>query len=515
MYHAIDKPRSVAAIVVLWLCSMLGATYPAQGNLRACESGNHDVSEPSDEVIASTGILVGRVTSNSALIQVRLSRAVEKVEDGLPGADGIVEFVLEEVGSPSSVTTTVETDPERDYIARVAFDELLPNKVYRCTTRIGADVSSLRAGPSAEFRTLGGSDVTRPVSFVVVTGMNYAKFHGASGFDLKQHLEQNNTELPPPYDGPDKELGFPALETILKMEPDFFIGTGDNVYYDSPPKGRARTIEEMRDKWHMQFAQPRYHDLFAKVPTYWEIDDHDFRVDDSDLTGDYLPSPELGRRVMLEQLPYAAYDAEEPLTYGTYRVSRELQIWLTENRLYRSPNAMDDGPEKSIWGVEQREWLKRTLLESDAPFKILVSPTPMIGPDDLRKTDNHSDIGGFQHERDEFFNWLSENDLDEGRLLIVCGDRHWQYHSIHPDGFEEFSCGALVDANSRLGRNPGDPKSTDPDGLIKQPYTQKPASGGFLRIRIEPAGEREPNRLVFEYYDEHGELLHEHVKRAQ
>ena len=57
---------------------------------------------------------------------------------------------------------------------------------------------------------------------------------------------------------------------------------------------------------------------------------------------------------------------------------------------------MPDGPTKTIWGAEQLAWLKSSLLESDATFKLLVSPTPMVGPDDLRKTDNHTNIGGFR-----------------------------------------------------------------------------------------------------------------------
>ena len=42
------------------------------------------------------------------------------------------------------------------------------------------------------------------------------------------------------------------------------------------------------------------------------------------------------------------------------------------------------------------------------------------------------------------------------------GDRHRQYHSTHPSGFEEFSCGALIDSDSRTGHLPGDPVTTDP-----------------------------------------------------
>jgi alkaline phosphatase/alkaline phosphatase D len=185
---------------------------------------------------------------------------------------------------------------------------------------------------------------------------------------------------------------------------------------------------------------------------------------------------------------------------------------------------MESGPEKSLWGVEQREWLKRTLLESDAAFKILVSAGPIVGPDDAKqagkvygdhdelKRDNHSDPHGFQYERDEFFSWLLENDFLDKHFYMVCGDRHWQYHSIHPTGFEEFSSGALVDANSRLGRNPGDPDSTDPEALIKQPFTSQEPSGGFLRITVTPGPEP---KLVFGFHDEKGELLYQVEKAAQ
>ena len=66
----------------------------------------------------------------------------------------------------------------------------------------------------------------------------------------------------------------------------------------------------------------------------------------------------------------------------------------------------DDTSQKTIWGEEQKAWFKRTMLESDASFKLLISPTPMIGPDDAYKKDNHTNIGGFQSEQQEIFSWL-------------------------------------------------------------------------------------------------------------
>ena len=83
-----------------------------------------------------------------------------------------------------------------------------------------------------------------------------------------------------------------------------------------------------------------------------------------------------------------------------------------------------------------------------------------------------------------------------------------------PTGIEEFSCGALIDANSRLGRKPGDPESTDPEGLIQKPYDQSPRSGGFLTVEVIPstAGGSE---LTFTWHDEKGEVLHQTTKESQ
>jgi alkaline phosphatase/alkaline phosphatase D len=466
---------------------------------------------------AGLGILVGDVTDNSAIIQVRVCQTDKLVDGDVPGVAGVVKFTLsgaprKATESPSRETKIIEAVADHDFIARAVFTGLSPNRAYTCTTEIGKGISSLEPGPTARFETHPGAEIAKPISFVVVTGMNYAKFHGDDRIDRARHRANNNTELPAPYSGPDKPLGYPALKSILDLKPAFFIGTGDNVYYDTPTDPRAKTIDELRRKWHEQFVQPRYRDLFAAVPTYWEIDDHDFRYDDCDNSGDEPPTPELGKRVMLEQLPYAAMDAADPKTYRTRRVSRDLQIWLTENRWYRSPNAMEDGPEKTIWGTKQKEWLKSSLAGSTATFKILISPTPMIGPDDLRKKDNHCDVGGFQHERDEFFQFLAEKGLDKGGFYLVCGDRHWQYHAVHPTGIEEFSCGALVDANSRPGRKAGDPASTDAEGLIKQPYLQDPRSGGFLEIRVDPAAGDKPATLTFRHHDEKGAVLYELLK---
>jgi alkaline phosphatase D len=401
-------------------------------------------------------------------------------------------------------TPWLKADPEDDYVVKTKVTGLEPNTRYCYRLVFGEDAEHAQQGPARTFRTLPGREAVARTSFVVVTGMNYASFH--RGRQAKPETG---------YQGPDKQLGYPALATMLEVKPDFFVGTGDNVYYDSPSKGRAQTAAQMRKKWHEQFVQPRYVELFARVPTYWEKDDHDHRYNDNDNTGDKPPSSELGIRIFREQVPVVDPKDPDAVTYRTFRPSRLLQIWLLEGRDYRSPNLMPDGPEKTIWGPTQREWLKRTLLESDAAVKVIISPTPMVGPDDAYKKDNHTNLGGFRHEGTAFFDWARENGFLEKGLYFACGDRHWQYHAIHPSGFEEFSCGALVDANSRMGRVPGDPQSTDPEAKIKQLYTSKEPSGGFLNVVVEPGADGKTASATFNFYDENGVLLYSTTKQAR
>ena len=67
--------------------------------------------------------------------------------------------------------------------------------------------------------------------------------------------------------------------------------------------------------------------------------------------------------------------------YQTVQWGKDLQVWFLEGRDFRSPNTMVDGPEKTILGVEQKAWLFKTLDASTATFKLVFSPTPIVGPD--------------------------------------------------------------------------------------------------------------------------------------
>ena len=464
------------------------------------------------KIYLGQGSMVGEVDQTSAILQARLTATSKLVEEDVTGAAGVARFEVSTSKDfkPAQQTAWLQAQAAGDFIVKRKITGLKPGTYYYYRVVYGADKTDVEAGPTGSFSTLQKATGVDEVSFVVVTGMNYVSFyHGKLG-KTDPTTKKRARNITTSYQGDDKAQGFPALETIRKLKPTFFVGTGDNIYYDSHDDREATTLPQMRKKWHQQFRQPRFIELFRNVPTYWEKDDHDHRFDDCDREGKRPPISDLGIATFREQVPVVDPADPDAKTYRTYRVNRHLQIWLVEGRDYRSPNKMKDGPDKVLWGAEQIAWLKRTLLASDATFKLLISPTPMVGPDDARKTDNHTNIKGFQHEGREFFKWVVANKLHEQGFYTLCGDRHWQYHARHPLGVEEFSCGALVDSNSRLGRKPGDPQSTDPEGKIKQIYTQKYRSGGFLRVVITAKG-----TARFEFYDENGKELYRAVKEPQ
>lgn len=451
------------------------------------------------EVHTGQGVLVGEVTAGGALLQVRLTKVAgpELDEAGdVPGAAGVAcfEYGLKEDLSDARRTEWMTARGENDFIVRGVLTGLERGTTYYYRPVFGEKREEVQQGSIGQFATLPGVESEAETSFIVGSCMNYHSFlHGKSnGGGPKTATEE------------DKRLGYPSFAAMEELRPAFFVGTGDIVYYDHPKVTAAQSITDLRKKWHEQFRFPRLIEFFGRTPTYWSKDDHDFRYNDSDLTGEKLPSVGLGIEMFREQMPIFPQGDNKSPTYRTHRIQKDLQIWLTEGRDYRSANKSPDGEQKSLWGTEQREWLKRTLKESDATWKILISPTPMVGPDDAYKTDNHANLGGFRHEADAFFEWLNENGITG--FAIVCGDRHWQYHSIHPSGVEEFGCGALNDENSRLGVAPGSPKGTDPEGKIRQPYLYQEPTGGFLRVTV---GKRDDGRgrLVMEHRDDRGKVM--------
>jgi alkaline phosphatase D len=397
---------------------------------------------------------------------------VDDLEGACPGAPGRVRLRYGTRDDLADARTTdwVEVKPENDYTHQFRLTGLKPSTVYHYAAETaGPGGKPVHAPLRGRFATAPPADTPAAVTFTVITGQAYKD-----------------------VDHPD---GFHIYEAMAKLNPQFLVPTGDTVYYDSEDP-RATTVAVARYHWHRMYSYPRHIVFHLRVPAYWEKDDHDTLANDCWPTQNPKSMLPLtfadGLRLFREQVPMGEK------TYRTFRWGKDLQIWLVEGRDFRSPNNTPDGPQKTIWGEEQKKWLKDTLLASDATWKVLISPTPLVGPDRAQgKNDNHANAA-FQHEGDEMRRWFQKHLPDN--FFIACGDRHWQYHSVHPEaGVHEFSCGPASDQHA--GGSPG---------LDLKYHRFHRVKGGFLSVSVRRT--KDQSAVTFRFHDVHGKVAYEYTR---
>jgi alkaline phosphatase D len=395
------------------------------------------------------------------------------LRDACPGAPGRVRLRYGTRADLAGCRDTgwVDVTGETDFSHKFRLDRLEPGTVYYYSSETaGPGGSPVHGALRARFATAPARAAAADVTFAVMTCQAY-------------------------MDADDPE-GFLIYDAMARLAPAFYCAVGDLVYYDTEDP-RATTIPLARYHWQRMYGFPKLVAFHRLVPGYFMKDDHDTLSDDG--YPDQAPRQMLpltfpdGQRLFHEQNPVP----DGPL-YRTHRWGRRLQLWMVEGRDYRSSNTMPDGPAKSIWGETQKRWLKESLLASDADWKVLVSPTPIVGPDRQTKADNHANATTFGHEGREVRSWIKDN-LPEN-LFVVCGDRHWQYHSVHPDtGLHEFGCGPASDEHA--GGSPG----YDP-----QYHRFHRVKGGFLTVSVSGAGGE--SSITFRHHDVHGQTVSEYRK---
>jgi len=354
----------------------------------------------------------GRPEYDYSKSQIPKGHTLDQMEHIVPGTAGRTRVIYwaQDNENVKESTPWTDVDPARDFTHQFVLKNLKPDTEYvlivQGRAKGAADSSSEVNG---RFRTAPLPGDPAKVVFTVVTGQG---FH-------RRDDEKNGHKI------------YPLMQAL---EPSFFAHTGDIVYYDKP-RPMAHSIELARLKWNRMYALPFQRAFHKVVPSYFIKDDHDTWQNDCWPTmsnrkmGDFTFEQGLG--VFLEQVPMGAR------THRTVRWGKDLQVWMVEGRDYRSPNTMPDGPDKTIWGAEQIAWFKRTVRQSDAAFRVLISPTPLVGPDRENKKDNHSNAN-FKHEGDMLRKFISS----QKNMVVVCGDRHWQYVTVDDStGLREYSTG--------------------------------------------------------------------------
>ena len=203
-------------------------------------------------------------------------------------------------------------------------------------------------------------------------------------------------------------------DTIGGIEPRALLLLGDNVYIDDP-----ETPEMQRFHYYRRQSQPEWGKLAKAVPIYSIWDDHDFTTNDG-WGGPDIEKPSWKRdvwEIYKENWdnPYYGGGKENPGCWFDFRIG-DVHFIMIDGRYYRE-SPKDQRP--SMLGAVQMKWLKKTLADKPATFKVICTNVPMapkVKPGSKDTWDGYSD------ERSAIYQFIADQKLPG--VVILSADRH-------------------------------------------------------------------------------------------
>lgn len=206
--------------------------------------------------------------------------------------------------------------------------------------------------------------------------------------------------------------GMKIYEAIRKVNPDFFLHSGDTIYADGPitaqvklPNGTmwnnvvteevskvAETLNEYRGRYRYNLMDANVRRMAADVPQIWQWDDHEVAnnwSDAKDVSGDkrYTEKnvPLLVARATKSFLEYAPMrrnaDVENERVYRHLPQGPLLDMFVVDMRSYRGPNGPNlqtsETEESAFMGRPQIAWLLDGLKRSKSVWKVIAADMPI------------------------------------------------------------------------------------------------------------------------------------------
>jgi len=296
--------------------------------------------------------------------------------------------------------------------------------------------------------------------------------------------------------------GYRIFEAMRRLDPDFFICSGDLVYADgvipaekpladgttwrnivTPEKSKvAETLAEYRGNYRYNLLDENLRRFNAVVPQINSWDDHEVTnnwypgeiLDDSRYTErrvDVLAAR--ARRAFHEYLPTSTRRDDEGRVYRVQRYGDLLDVFVIDMRSYKDANTagLETTGDGGVFGRRQLDWLKRELRASRATWKVLAADLPisLVVPDGaaiegIAQGDHGAPLGR-ELEIAELLFYAKRHRITG--MVWVTGDVHYTAaHHYQPDRavftdfdpFWEFVSGPL---NAAVGVAP-EPNRVDP-----------------------------------------------------
>jgi alkaline phosphatase D len=203
-------------------------------------------------------------------------------------------------------------------------------------------------------------------------------------------------------------------DTIGAIEPRALLLLGDNVYIDDP-----ETPEMQRFHYYRRQSQPEWGKLAKTVPIYSIWDDHDFTTNDG-WGGPDIEKPSWKRdvwEIYKENWdnPYYGGGKENPGCWFDFSIG-DVHFIMIDGRYYRE-SPKDETP--SMLGPVQMKWLKKTLTEKPATFKVICTNVPMAPK---VKPGSKDTWDGYSEERSAIYQFIADQKIPG--IVILSADRH-------------------------------------------------------------------------------------------
>lgn len=294
----------------------------------------------------------------------------------------------------------------------------------------------------------------------------------------------------PVFDRPGTPYGKDSsiFETMAKENAAFMLWLGDAWY--------TREVDYYSE-WGLWYrashdrAVPVLQNFLKAMPQFAIWDDHDYGP--NNMGGNYVLK-ETSRDVFNSYFcnPSSGENGEGIYTMMSWG---DVDIFMTDDRWWRSADAVKDSingepnPDKIMLGKKQMDWLKNSLLYSNAPFKIIAVGSQVLNP--VSPYDKWKD---FSLEYNEMMDFLIENKVNG--VVFLTGDRH---HSEiirvdRPGTYSLFdiTCSPLTSGTHVFGKEEKDNPFRIWGLDQKQNYTRFSFSGprGSRKMKVEFLGTR-------------------------
>jgi hypothetical protein len=203
-----------------------------------------------------------------------------------------------------------------------------------------------------------------------------------------------------------------VFETMESLAPLFTLHMGDFHYENITENDPAR----FRRAFDKVLASERQASLYRSAPIAYVWDDHDYGPNDADGTHKGRPA---ALAAYDEYVPHYLDGESRQDLHQAFSVGR-VRFLLSDVRSRRTPDDAPDGPDKTMLGVDQREWLLGEIERARDRYALVVwvNPVPWIA----EKGSGHG-WGLYDWERRFIADRIRDAGMT-GRMMMLSGDAH-------------------------------------------------------------------------------------------